>query len=766
MKDKHLNKAVEKESCCSNKTADSSECHCHDNGLHSADNTQRCTHKHPEPIKLGEFEKPCCASGEGGHNPAPSLKLKKFEKPCCAAGHDETEHGAGCACCDMTPDYSEKPQKRGLEKETVRQIVLLCVSLAFLVAGYFDWHHISGGKGFLMAFYYVNPAWVAVLLCGVRLYKGAFRALKNRKMNAAVLISIAMTAAIVLEIAGFFVNTSADGHSHSYVFAAGEIAFLMALGEMLEDITVRKCRSGIQRLVSLIPKEANVKTDEGIVTKTLNMVNIGDVVVVKAGEMVAVDGVVIKGDASIDQSSLTGEYLPVDVTVGSVVFGGTMNKNGVIEVEVTKLQKDMTIAKMAELTIEAEGKKAPISRVADKWVGRIVPIVLATSLIVGLVVGFGFGLGAMTSIIRAITVLVVFCPCALALATPTAVAAGLGNSARNGVLVKSGASLEELARVDTICFDKTGTVTEGKIELDGIVAVGMEEEELLTLAASVEQYSEHPLALAVMNRADKNSLCDAENIRTLQGVGILAEIGGQEVLVMSFKKAVENGVNIQAVKTDVDKAMAVGKTVVIVTVDGILAGMLAFSDTIRENAAAVMASLAARGYNTVMLTGDNEKSANYIAEQCNIKSVKHSLMPEDKLREIEALQKAGHKVAMVGDGINDAPSLKLADCSFAMSAMGSDIAIDTADMAILNSDIQKVDDTLKLSKRVMFGIKRNIVIAMSVNVVAVVCSMMGWLTPVTGALVHNCTSVLVVLSSALLLYNRKRKKQAIEGGVK
>lgn len=680
----------------------------------------------------------------------------------CHCADEKHGHGSGevsCSCCDMTAKYTAEDNSKKLDKDTLRQIIILAVSLVFLIPGYFNWHEISGGHGALMAFYYVNPAWVSVILCGIPLYIKAYKALSHKKLNAAVLISIAMTASIVLEIVGLCgINVSTDAHSHSYVFAAGEIAFLMGLGELLEDLTVKKCRSGIQRLVSLIPKEAFVKQEDGTLIKTpLENINVGDIVVIKAGELVAVDGKVVKGEASIDQSSLTGEYLPVDVAAGDSVFGGTMNKNGVIEVEVTKLQKDMTIAKMAELTIEAEGKKAPISRVADKWVGIIVPIVLLTSFIVGLIAAFGFKLGAVQSIIRAVTILVVFCPCALALATPTAVAAGLGNAAKNGVLIKSGGALEVLSHTDTVCFDKTGTMTEGKIVLDEVVAVDMSEDELIKLTASVEKYSEHPLAIAVMNRADKNDLYDVENIKTLQGVGILAEYCGSEVLVMSYKKAVENGIELGAVQERIDLALSVGKTVVVVLMDGVLCGMLAFSDTIRENAKDVMSELAQTGYNTVMLTGDNQKSAEFIAEQCNIKTVKHSLMPQDKLGEIEQLQKDGHKVVMVGDGINDAPSLKLADCSFAMGAMGSDIAVDTADMAILNSDIQKVNDTIRLSKRVIFGIKRNIIIAMTINVIAVICSLMGWLNPATGALVHNCTSVLVVASSALLLYNPKKR---------
>ena len=687
----------------------------------------------------------------------------------CCCGHDHHHHDGccdddddDCGCgCEHDRHHDETGGGRRLDKESIRDIILLSISLVFLVVGYFNWKEISEstGQGWLIAFYYVNPAWVAVILSGTPLVISAVKGAVKKKLNSPQLISLAMIASIVLEIlslCGIVVETS--GHSHSYGFAAGEIAFLMGLGELLEDLTVAKCRSGIERLVALVPKEAFVKVDSGdLVKMRLKDIKIGDIVVVKTGEMVAVDGKVVSGEASIDQSSLTGEYLPVDVTVGDSVFGGTMNKNGVIEVEVTKLEKDMTIAKMAELTIEAEGKKAPISRTADKAVKIILPIVLVTALVVGIVSKFAFDISWVESLVRAVTILVVFCPCALALATPTAVAAGLGNSARHGVLIKSGAALETLAKTDTVCFDKTGTLTEGKILLDKAVAVDGNDEELLRITASVEKFSEHPLALAVVEKANGMELYEAKDIETLQGVGISARVDGKLVLVESLKKALESGVNTGALQADIDEQLSAGKTVVIVLFDGNLAGMLAFSDTIREGAKDVMRSLESKKFETVMLTGDNEKSANFIASECGVKTVKHSLLPADKLLEIEKLQKEGHKVVMIGDGVNDAPSMKLADCSFAMGAMGSDIAIDSADITILNSDLAKVDDTIKLSKRVMFAIKRNITIAMIVNAVAVVLSFFGVLQPWSGALVHNASSVLVVASSALLLYNFKRK---------
>lgn len=673
--------------------------------------------------------------------------------------HNHSYGDEGCACCNLEANYKREDSKK-LDKETIRDIIFLCVSLLFLIAGFFDWHNISGGNWPLLFLYYVNPAWISVILCGTPIFKKGIKTILKGKTNASVLISIAMLASIALEIAGLcgVDVTSSSAHNHSYIFAAGEIAFLMGLGEMLEDLTVKKCRSGIQRLVSLIPKEANVKEENGeIVRKKTEEVNAGDIVITKTGEMVAVDGIIVKGEGSVDESSLTGEYLPRDVSEGDSVFGGSVNLSGVIEIRTEKTDKNMTIARMADLTIEAEGKKAPISKTADKAAQIIVPCVFVTSIIVGIIAYFALHAPLMESIVRAATILVVFCPCALVLATPTAVAAGLGNAARNGVLIKSGASLEELSRTDTVCFDKTGTLTEGKIRLEKALARGCSEKELIKTVASVERFSDHPIAKAVVKEAD-GEFYDAENIKSLQGAGIMAEISGSEVLVLSFRKAEENGLKTDDLKETAEEELGKGNTVVIAVEDGVILGLLSFSDTIKENAKEAVENLLSSGYRTVMLTGDNEKAAANIASVCGVKEVRSGLLPEDKLSEIEKLQSEGHKVVMVGDGVNDAPSLKMANCSFAMGAMGTDIAVDTADMAILNSDLNKVNDTIRLSKRVMNAIKRNITIAMCINAVAIVCTLLGWLNPATGALVHNCTSVLVVASSALLLYNRKKKK--------
>ncbi|MGN1099456.1 MAG: heavy metal translocating P-type ATPase [Christensenellales bacterium] len=753
----------EKSSCCCREESagepvkdhgEGEACCCHESGEKHEGKPHResevhecCEHSHGHTRNSNHREEHCCCETEKKavrSAGVPSCCGGREEKHtgCCCGGHEEHESGGCCGgshpggCCG------------GTGGNVVKEWILLGISLVFLVAGFFEWKHI------FVPFYYFNPAYVTVAISGFPIFRNAIAKLRHGKITSSLLISVAMVASIALEIVGFFYDTGMSAHSHSYIFAAGEIAFLMSIGELIENITVRKTRSGIERLVGLIPKVAYVKTENGLEETPLSEISIGDRVVVKAGEMIAVDGVIVSGSTSIDQSSVTGEYLPVEAGAGSQVYGGTFNQSGVIEIEVTKRLEDMTVAKMAQLVEEAEGKKAPISKIADRWAGYIVPSAIVLAVIVGLLSAIAFGLNAVDSIIRATTVLVVFCPCSLALATPTAIAAGLGNAAKNGVLIKSGESLEIMSSVDTVCFDKTGTLTSGKIRMTDVAADGMTEDEVIAFAAAVEKYSEHPLARAVTDKAE-GIIPEAKDVRSLHGAGVEGTVDGQKVLVCSLGHARESGYDTDVFSEFADRVLRDGKTVAVCIIDGKIAGVMAFSDTLRDEAKDALDTLNRRGYNTVMLTGDNTASAEFVANQLKISSVYASLMPEDKLNKIEELKQSGSKVCYLGDGINDAPSLKAADCSIAMGALGCDIAIETADMAILNSNLNNLNDTLRLSKRTLRTIKRNIVISMSINALAVFASLMGWLTPVTGALVHNVSSVFVVLSSALLLRNRK-----------
>ncbi len=756
----HSHKEIE--SCCAGHSHIEEECCCQSHSHLQSEQKQR---NHSKPIKnkgwkLANSSQGSCCSFEDEHSDSCcSTDLHNHEETsCCSGGFNGKHQESSCECgcgghiVEDTPSVTNGKLSRG----TKMQLAKLLVSLVFLIVGFFDWKTISSGQGFLMAFYYVNPSWVAIILCGAPLFKGAYLSLKNKKLKVPVLVSVAILASIGLEIASFFIDMNASGHNHSYIFAAGEIAFLMSLGGWIESLTVKKCKSGIQRLVNLIPKEAFVKVGDTIEKRSLKNISIGDIVVCKSGEMIAVDGEIIKGSCSIDQSSVTGEYVPVDLTVGDKVFGGTMNVNGTVEILVQKLLKDMTVAKMAELVKEAEGKKAPIARVADKWVSLIIPSLIVLSPIVGLISYFALDAGVVESVVRAITILIVFCPCAFALATPTAIAAGLGNGAKNGVLIKSGESLEELSRINTVCFDKTGTLTEGKLLVSDINPYDITENELLKFAGSVEKYSEHPLSQAIVKKAENIHLDNVDDIKTISGVGISGTVQGKFVEIKSYKST-ENELGFEQ-KNRASDLMQQGKTVVVVKIDGQIKGLLALSDTIRKGAKKLISNLKAKGYETVMLTGDHALSAQYVADMLGVDKVYSNLMPEDKMKAVKELQSQGKKVCMLGDGINDAPSLKLANVSIAMGAMSSDIAIDSANMAILNNDINKSNYTLNLGKRVMRTIKANIFIAMSVNIAALLLSLFGILNPVTGALLHNCTSIFVVLCSALLLFTPKKFK--------
>ena len=495
----HSKSTEGKSDCCCNEKEENTEC-CHHN-----EEEKSCCNENAEVEK-----KSCChTKSEEKHSCCEAKSVQKQESCCChshkeehscCSGHHEESH---LNCCGI--DKKSHASCCGTEKHS---------------SGNAKRDNIAADAPWTIAFYYVNPAWVAFIICGIPILVGAVKSLARKKITASVLISVAMLSAVILEIVGFFYQIDSSGHSHSYVFVAAEVAFLMAIGGAIEDFTVKKSRAGIERLVGLIPKEAFVKVGNGLEKRPLEQIQVGDIVVIKAGEQISVDGEIISGKASVDQSSVTGEYALAELGEGDKVFGGTFNKSGVIEVKVTKLLADMTISKMAKLVEEAEGKKAPISRVADKWASIIVPTAIALAILVGIIAFYAFKVSAIEAVIRTITVLIVFCPCSLALATPTAIAAGLG-----------GASLEVISKCDIVCFDKTGTLTKGEITVSDIAVDGIEEKEVLQYAASLELMSEHPLATAVVNKAGEITFDKVDNFETIQGVGVKGVIGGRNIQV-------------------------------------------------------------------------------------------------------------------------------------------------------------------------------------------------------------------------------------------
>ena len=600
-------------------------------------------------------------------------------------------------------------------KMTIVGGVALAASLAMLLCGIKVWY---------------DPAWLTVFICGLPLlWLAVTRLVRQRRISSALLITIAMLACIYV----------------GELFAAGEVAFIMALGALLEDYAVARSKRGIAGLISLTPDEARL-ADSGRMVPAKD-IREDDVVRVLPGEKITVDGIVTAGQTSIDQSIITGESLPVDKQAGDTVYCATMNCYGSIDIRATKAGTDTSLQKMIRMVSEAEQKKAPTQRIVDKWAEWLVPIALLIAIAAWAVTG---------ELVRGVTVLVVFCPCALVLATPVCVIAGIGQATKFGVLVKSGEALEKMGKVDVITFDKTGTITKGQLTVSDTISFFPRyvESDILRLAASAESRSEHPLGKAIV-KAYGGDLLPVTDFRMTAGKGVRAAIDGMSVLCGKADFLTDNGVEIPSdVTNSLRKLSEEGKAGVLVAADGQCIGLIALSDVVRPEAAGVMNELRQVGVETVMLTGDNREAADYMARRVGIGSVRAGLLPADKVQAIADMQQQGHGVCMIGDGVNDAPALKTADVSVAMGAVGSDIAIESADIALMADDISRLPYLKRLSRAVIHSIKFNISLSMAINFVAVTLSVLGLMGPVVGALVHNVGSVLVVLNAALL-YDRK-----------
>ena len=580
-------------------------------------------------------------------------------------------------------------------------------------------------------------AWVAILLCGVPIVLEAFIGLVTEfDIKADVLVSLALIASVCI----------------GEYFAAGEVAFIMQLGGLLEELTVARARAGIEKLVHLTPQTARVLTPEGEKVLPAEQVRVGDKLRVLPGETVPVDGVILSGQTSIDQAVMTGESLPVDKGPGDPVSSGTVNQFGAFEMAAEKVGEDSSIQRMIRLVQSADAGKAKIVGLADRWATWIVVIALSAAALTWLVTG---------EIIRAVTILVVFCPCSLVLATPTAIMAAIGNATKHGFLVREGDALERLAKVTVVTFDKTGTLTYGTPEVTGVHSAGaFSEDRLFALAAGAEQFSEHPLGRAVVrcwkDRRDK-ALPQAENFRMLPGRGVEALVEGRQVLAGNQALLEEQGVPLGD-REDAQGYLDQGAMVIYLAVDGTFAGFLALADTLRQDSAAMVASLHRLGVTPVLLTGDREAAAKAIAGELGIRQVYGECLPQEKLDRIGAFQEKGQLVCMMGDGVNDAPALKKAHVGIAMGGVGSDIAVDAADIALVDDEVKELPHLIALSRRMMTTIKVNLTFSMALNFVAIVLAMTGILNPVVGALVHNAGSVLVIVNSALLLRFRASPK--------
>ena len=581
----------------------------------------------------------------------------------------------------------------------------------------------------------IDPAWVAVILSGLPVGYAAIKELPGeRRISSELLITIAIIASIAI----------------GELFAAGEIAFIMAIGAILEEKSIARAKKGLHKLISLAPTQGR-RISGGHEEMVLSeQIMLGDVFRVLPGEAIPVDGEILSGDTSVDQSVITGESLPVDKAVGDSVYCGTINRFGSVDIKATKVGEDSSLNKLIRMVQEAENNKAPMQRIVDKWAAWLVPAAL-------LIAGITYFI--TKDIVRAVTVLVVFCPCALALATPTSIMAAIGQAAKHGVIIKSGDALERMGKVNAVVFDKTGTLTYGNLVVSDVLSfdTAMTDDMLLSLAASAEAHSEHPLgkAIVVHARDKKIAIYPAADFKMLPGKGISAKVDGKELLCGNEAWLCENGA---AFDNDSETALVnlreQGKATVIISSDGKCVGIIALSDTLRPTVKDMVRELEATHTGTVLLTGDNKQTADYFAGMVGITDVYAELLPEQKVEKIQALQQQGRNICMIGDGVNDAPALKAANVGVAMGGMGSDIAVEAADIALMGDDISKVPYLKRLSNATIKLIKLNISMSLFINLAAIVLSVLALLSPVTGALVHNVGSVLVVLNAALL-YDRK-----------
>ena len=580
-----------------------------------------------------------------------------------------------------------------------------------------------------------NLSWVAIILCGLPIIKEAATCLYEEfDIKADVLVSLALIASVII----------------GEIFAAGEISVIMTIGALLEDLTVQKAQSGIENLVKLTPKQARIIRDNKEIMINADDIEIGDIVRVIAGETIPVDGVIIKGQGSIDESIMNGESLPVDKYVGDDVLSGTINQYSTFDIKATKTSQDSSLKRMIKLVKEADSKKAPIVSLTDRWATWIVVIALVSSIGTYLVTH---------QILRSVTILVVFCPCALVLATPTAIMAGIGNASKYGMLIKGGDVVERLSKIKNIAFDKTGTLTYGKLSVVEYKSFNPEydDETFLKILASVEAYSEHPLGKAITSYYKENNeeLLDIQNFTVNPGKGITANLGEKSILVGNLKLIKDVDINLNKDIINISEEFTKkGCTVIYLSIDNKLIGYVALSDILREEAKEVINYIKSQKINPVMLTGDNKNSAQNIASIVGIDDIHPSLLPEDKMNIIKNLEDSKSQTCMIGDGVNDALALKYSSVGISMGAIGSDIAIEASDIALASDDIKNIPYLLYLSKKTMKTIKLNVTFSLALNFLAIILAMTGILNPVVGALVHNLGSVFVILNSAKLLKTR------------
>ncbi len=576
-------------------------------------------------------------------------------------------------------------------------------------------------------------------IVGWRFYKGAYHSLKGGGANMDVLVAMGTSAAYFYSIYMLLV-----GMNHFYFESSAVIITLIILGKLMEAIAKGKTSEAMKKLMGLQAKTAKVIRNGEEKDIPVEEVEVGETIIVRPGEKIPVDGEIIEGKSTVDESMLTGESIPVEKVIGEEVIGSTINKHGTFKFKATKVGKDTALSQIIKLVEEAQGSKAPVQRLADKVSGIFVPIVVVIAILT-FIIWYVVSGDINPAMVASVSVLVIACPCALGLATPTAIMVGTGKGAENGILIKGGEHLERAQKTDTIIFDKTGTITKGKPEVTDILTYDLDEKEVLRISASAEKSSEHPLAEAIVNDANSKEilLSDVSDFEAIPGHGIYSTLDKKEIYLGNRRLMDRENIDISKASSEIERLENEGKTAMILAIDKELKGIIAVADTIKESSKRAIEELKNMHIDVYMITGDNQRTANAIAKQVGIENVIAEVLPEDKAANVEKIQSQNKKVAMVGDGINDAPALAQADIGFAIGT-GTDVAIEAADITLMRGDLMEIVTAIRLSKKTMKTIKQNLFWAFAYNTAGIPIAALGLLNPMIagGAMAFSSVSVL------------------------
>ena len=655
---------------------------------------------------------------------------------------------------DISRDQEMEEKEAEIQNLRILLVISIALSLPLLLSMLlsilgWDW---AGTAWLHNQYFQLIIATPIQFLIGARFYQQSYYALRSGSANMDVLIAMGTSAAYFFSLYNVFFEEVGLGMMKSLYFETSAIIItLVLLGKYFEAVAKGKTSEAIRKLAALQAKTARVVREGVEVDIPIEEVEIGDIVIVRPGEKVPVDGRIVEGHSSLDESMLTGESIPVDKQIGDMVFGATINKFGTFKLEATRIGKETALAQIIKMVEDAQGSKAPIQKIADQVAGVFVPTVLAIAAVT-FVIWYLLGQGINQALLSAVAVLVIACPCALGLATPTAIMVGTGKGAENGILIKGGEHLEAAYKLNAVVVDKTGTITKGIPELTDVLSLGdLEPDDILQLAGIAEKRSEHPLGVAIAARAIEvlGQLSEPDGFEAIPGRGVQAVVNGKTVYVGTRRLMREKGIDIEGVESRITKLEDQGKTAMLMVVEQKLEGILAVADTVKESSPEAIADLQNMGIEVYMITGDNHRTADAIARQVGIRHVLAEVLPENKAEQVNQLQAEGKIVAMVGDGINDAPALATAHIGMAMGT-GTDIAMEAADITLMRGDLRTIPAAIRLSRQTMRKIKQNLFWAFIYNIIGIPIAALGMLNPVIAGAAMAFSSVSVVTNSLTL----------------